>query len=111
MGCELTVTKKGESDWAVSGWQCKIGERYGREEMTNPTRNVTTSVPVTGGDMPLVSVKTARPVPKDAVKECARAARRLFIAAPVHTGDVVLANAAGTGVDMVATRTVEKIGS
>jgi CxxC motif-containing protein len=105
MGCELTVSVNKESI-AVEGQVCKIGEKYGVEEATFPTRNITTSVPVRGGDMPMLSVKTQKPIPKGKIFECVAAVKEQILTAPVYIGDVVLTNAAGTGVDIVATRTV-----
>ena len=109
MGCELTVNVM-ENDIEVTGELCKIGITYGKEEATNPTRNITTSVKVKGGDIPMLSVKTARPIPKDKIMECVKAIRKVAaMQAPVKVGDVVLADVAGTGVDIVATRVIEAV--
>ena len=108
MGCELTVAVSGD-DIKVSGEQCKIGVKYGKEEATNPTRNVTTSVRVDGGDIPMLSIKTSRPIPKDKIMECVKAVHAMRMQAPVNIGDVILADAAGTGVDFVATRVIKSV--
>ena len=109
MGCLLTVTVRG-GDIEVTGEQCKIGIKYGKEEATNPTRNVTTSVKITGGDIPMLSVKTAKPIPKGKIMECVKEVQSIMtMRAPVKIGDVVLADAAGTGVDFVATRVVRAV--
>jgi CxxC motif-containing protein len=105
MGCSLTVNGE-DAALTVSGHQCNIGDKYAREEMTHPTRNITTSVPVTGGDMPMLSVKTKTPIPKQSIMDCVKAIHSVRATAPVAIGDVVLENAAGTGVDIVATRIV-----
>ena len=106
MGCELTV-EIASDDIKVSGELCKIGITYGTEEATNPTRNITTSVRVDGGDIPMLSVKTGRPIPKGKIMECVKAVHTVRVEAPVNIGDVVLADAAGTGVDFVATRVIK----
>lgn len=108
MGCMLTVTEK-DGLYTVTGNQCKIGENYGREEITNPTRNITTSVTVCHGDCAMLSVKTSKPIPKAAIMDCVAAVKKITAIAPVFTGDVILDNVAGTGADMVATRTVQRI--
>ena len=46
-------------------------------------------------------------IPKEKIFDCIRALKGIQIPAPVHTGDIILADAAGTGVDVVATKTVE----
>jgi len=90
----------------VSGHQCNAGIAYAKEEMTNPTRNIATSVRVAGGDMPMLSVKTSRPIPKGAIRAVVDAVHQVTMTAPVRIGDIVLADAAGTGVDVIATREV-----
>ncbi|MDR1531712.1 MAG: DUF1667 domain-containing protein [Clostridiales bacterium] len=112
MGCELLVvtevSEEGGPPSAVSGNACKIGERYGREEATNPTRVMTSSVRVLGGDMKMLSVKTARPIPKGKIWDCAEAMRGLSVNAPVKIGDIIIKNAASTGVDIIATRNIAR---
>ena len=43
-GCHLTVDEN--NDYAVSGNFCKRGEKYGKAEVTNPVRVVTSTVKV-----------------------------------------------------------------
>ena len=109
VGCSLTVRQE-NGDIQVANHQCKAGIAYAKEELTNPTRNIATSVRITGGDMPMLSVKTAGPIPKGAIMDVVKAVHQITMAAPVDIGDVVLANAAGTGVDVVATRVVLAVG-
>ena len=108
LGCELTVVDSGDSI-EVSGHLCKIGITYGKEEITNPTRNIATSVRVVGGDIPMLSVKNLQPVPKGKIMDCVKAVHQVTMQAPVSMYDVVLKDAAGTGVDFVATRVIKKI--
>ncbi|MCL2840765.1 MAG: DUF1667 domain-containing protein [Defluviitaleaceae bacterium] len=106
VGCLMTVEQT-VGRLIVSGNQCPAGIEYAQEEMTNPTRNIATSVPITGGDMPMLSVKTKSPIPKSAIIEVVNAIHQVKIKAPVTIGDMVLADAMGTGVDIVATRNIE----
>ena len=102
-GCLLSVTGSG-TGLNVSGNLCPAGIKYAKEELLNPTRNIATSVRVKGGHMPMLSVKTKTPLPKRAILDVVKAIHKLEISAPVSIGDVVLENALGTGVDIVATR-------
>ena len=106
MGCPITVTMEAGEIREVTGFTCKRGETYARKEVTNPTRIVTSTVRVGGGISPMVSVKTAQDIPKGKIFDCANALRTVQVKAPVAIGDVVLANVAGTGVDVVATKAV-----
>lgn len=69
-------------------------------------RTVTSSVPVTGGAIAMVSVKTASDIPKGKIQECMEAIHTATVQAPVHLGDVILTNIADTGVNLIATKAV-----
>lgn len=106
-GCQVTVTLEGGQVTAVTGNGCPRGDAYARKEVTDPTRVVTTVVPVSGSAVArMVSVKTAGDVPKAKVLDVVRALSGVSMAAPVHIGDMVLADVCGTGVDVVATKDV-----
>ena len=109
LGCPLTVSIDQGSVVSVSGNTCPRGEAYGRKECTGPTRIVTSTVRVTGGRLPVVSVKTASDIPKDKMAECIAQLKNVSVSAPVHIGDVILENAASTGVSIVATRNWEAV--
>lgn len=107
MGCPLTVKLEGTEVVSVEGNTCKRGAAYGKKEVTNPTRIVTTTVRVNGGAEPVVSVKTKEDIPKDKIPDCIRALKEITVPAPVHIGDVILHDVAHTGVDMIATKNIE----
>lgn len=106
VGCSLKVELDGENVICVSGNTCRRGEIYARKEVTNPTRIVTSTVKVVNGTFGTVSVKTKEDIPKEKIFACVQALRGIEVQAPVHIGDVILENVAGTGVDIVATRNV-----
>lgn len=107
MGCPLTVELEGAEVVKVNGHTCKRGEDYARKEVTNPTRIVTSTVRVRGGSSDMVSVKTRNDISKSSIFECVKALKGVTVDAPVHIGDVIVADAAGTGVDIIATKSVE----
>ena len=105
LGCQLTVEIEDGEVVRVSGNTCKRGEVYGRKEVTNPTRIVTSSVPVLGSPTErMVSVKTAIDIPKDKIFDVMAALKYVTVKAPVRIGDVIVANVADTGADIVATK-------
>lgn len=104
MGCPLTVEMDGNEVVSVTGNTCKRGDVYARKEVTNPTRIVTSTVRVIGGKSEMVSVKTKEDIPKGKIFDCVKALKGVEVTAPVHIGDVIVANVAGTGVDIVATK-------
>lgn len=104
LGCRLTVTGQGDGTVTVSGNTCPKGVEYGESEVTNPRRMVTSTVRIAGSAGKVLSVKTKEAIPKDKIKECVEAIRGIEAVPPVHIGDVLLENAAGTGIDIVATK-------
>lgn len=106
MGCSLTVRISEKKVVSVQGNTCKKGKIYGEKEVTAPVRTVTTTVVVTGGQIPAVSVKTRTDIPKEKIFACICALKGIQVKAPVRIGDVILTDAAGTGVDIIATKNV-----
>ncbi|HJN87909.1 MAG: DUF1667 domain-containing protein [Dehalococcoidia bacterium] len=84
--------------------QCKLAWDFIRGEIFDPRRTVTTTVIVEGADLPLVSVKTDAPVPKQVVLEVMDHLAGVTVRAPVGIGDVIVSNVLGTGSNIVATR-------
>lgn len=104
IGCAVTVTLDDNNEVvSVTGNTCKRGDSYARQECTHPERMLTSTVKVTGSRLPVVPVKSAKPVPKELLLNCMQEINRVTVQAPVHIGDVVLANILNTGVDIVAT--------
>ncbi|MCD7820676.1 MAG: DUF1667 domain-containing protein [Clostridiales bacterium] len=108
MGCPLEVKMENGEVLSVTGNTCPRGAAYARKEVTNPTRIVTSTVRVVGSatGAATVSCKTAGDVPKDKIFACVKDIAGVAVEAPVHIGDVVKADVAGTGVDMIATKEV-----
>ncbi len=101
-GCHLKVDEN--NDYAVTGNACPNGAAYGKEELTHPTRIITSTVRAVGGLHPRCTVKTAAPIPKEMMFDVMKALDDVVVNAPVQVGDVVLENVCNTGVNIVATR-------
>lgn len=110
-GCELTVRwieeETGPEVVEVTGNLCVKGKDYAVEEITAPKRTMTTTVRVKGGERPLVSVRTAHPIPKKSIRDCLDELRFIVIAAPVQIGETIVENVAGTDTVVLATRNVK----
>ena len=89
LGCQLTVTLEDGKEPVVAGYTCKRGEAYGKKEVTAPTRTVTFSVRVTGGEIAMASVKTRTDIPKDKIFDVMAEIRAVTIPAPVALGQVI----------------------
>ena len=106
LGCPLVVTMENGAVLSVTGNTCPRGDAYARKEVTAPCRIVTTTVPVRGGELAAVSVKTTGEIPKGRIFDCVRALKTVTVDAPVSIGQVILGDVAGTGVDVIATKGV-----
>lgn len=108
MGCLLEVTLEDGKVVDVKGNTCLRGKTYAEKECTNPTRIVTSSVKVKDGEIAAVSVKTEADIPKSTIFKCVEELRGVVVPAPVKVGDVVVKDIAGTGVNIIATKSVAK---
>lgn len=106
LGCSLEVSFDAEGGIAaVEGNVCARGADYAASEATSPQRMVTSVVCVKGCLEPL-SVKTASPVPKQCVQDVLDVCASLCLAVPIAAHEVVIADVCGTGVDVVATKSL-----
>ena len=103
--CHLTVTDEG-GEIKVSGNSCKRGKEHGINEFVRPMRMLTSTVAITGGLLPRLSVVSTDVVPKNQVEACLQDIYRVRVKAPVRCGDVIIKDIQHTGVDIVASKTM-----
>ena len=108
IGCKILVETDGKKLKILEGNKCKKGIEYARMEALDPRRNLTSSIMVENGRWPLVSVKTTKPVPKDKIFDVLKEIKQKKINAPVELGQKLMKNVANTGIDVVATKNIEK---
>ncbi len=102
-GCHLKVDTDLEK---VTGNTCKRGEIYGLNEVKNPTRVVTSTVKIEGCENRVIPVKTEEPIPKGMIFDVMKEINSVSAKIPVKIGEVVITNVLGTGVNVVATKTI-----
>ncbi len=107
-GCELEAAYEGNQILSVVGNKCPKGAEYAEQEIKNPMRTIASSVKLKGGTMPLVSVRVTGPIPKAKIMDVMAVIRETTVDAPVKIGDVLIEDILGLGVDVMATRNVEK---
>lgn len=103
-GCSLQIQQKDNSDYIVTGNKCPRGKQYAINEITAPTRIVTSTVKIQGATYPVICVKTTAPIPKEKIFEVMDILNDVSVKAPIKIGDVVVHNIANTGIDIVATK-------
>ncbi|GAA6514164.1 DUF1667 domain-containing protein [Merdimmobilis hominis] len=101
-GCHLHVDE--ENGYAVTGNSCPRGADYGKKELVNPTRVITSTVKITGGIHHRLPVKTDRDIPKAMIPEAMALLNAVQVQSPVKVGDIVVKDVLGTGANFVASR-------
>lgn len=105
-GCHMTGEKNADGSVTVTGHQCERGEDYGREEMLEPKRVVTAVVATASGPVPFAPVKTDKPISMAQIQPLLLTLYQTRARLPLRRGDVLLQDFAGTGVNIVFTRTI-----
>ncbi len=103
-GCRLQVDD--QNNYTVRGNQCERGALYGKNEVLNPVRTLTSTVKIQGALYSRCPVKTDKPIRKDDLMRVMKALNSVTITSPVHVGDVVIQNAAESGADIVVTKSM-----
>jgi CxxC motif-containing protein len=108
MGCYLSVDCVGADMHEVSGNRCKVGLEYAEKEISNPERTLTTTVKVKHGHLPLVSVRTNKPIPKSRILDAINLLAKIEVEAPIKIGEPIIQNIFNTGVNIIATKNISK---
>ena len=107
LGCNLTVDMDGSEVVEVKGNTCKKGKEYVNQELTNPKRNISSSVKVINGDLEIVSVRLNGSIPKDKIFEVMNEIKNITVDAPIKIGDIVKHNILNLNVDLIATKNID----
>ena len=108
-GCRLVAEREDENaNWEVSGNQCPRGAAYAVQELTNPCRVVTAVVKTDSSEIMFLPVRTDRPCPRGEIAALLNKLYTITVNVPVRRGDVVAHDVNGTGIDVVASETIEK---
>jgi CxxC motif-containing protein len=120
VGCSLSVEGEASDrpdELIVKGNKCPRGSVYALEEVRAPKRTVTatcaivydcgaidTAAQTQAASLRRIPVKTSGPCPKEKIPALLADIYKIKIKLPVKTGDAVIANWNGEGIDIVATR-------
>ena len=103
-GCHLKV----DENLNVTGNMCPRGAMYAKAELTHPVRMVTSTVLVESKLECRVPVKTKDPIPKELIFKVMGEINKVKVKAPVKIGEVIIANVLGSGVDIIATKNIDR---
>lgn len=109
IGCKIEVSQdSGGEGYFVTGNQCNRGVEYGIEELTNPTRILTSTVKLVNAELKRLPVRTDIPIPKKLIFECMKELTSVEVYAPVKAGTILISNILGTEANIIASRSVER---
>ena len=103
-GCKISVDFDGDKINSITGFQCKKGDAYAREEVLDPKRILTSTVLTKGLELKMLPVRTSKPIPKSKLMEAMGEIKRIRIFKPTNVGDIIQKDFIVPGVDLIATR-------
>jgi CxxC motif-containing protein len=108
-GCKLALRINDDTnEIEVFNNRCNRGPAYARKELTNPTRYLTATVAIKNGFHSRLPVKSATEIPKRLNFEMMKVINQIEVEAPVKLGQIIVRNILDTGIDMIATRGMDK---
>jgi CxxC motif-containing protein len=106
-GCQIQAISKG-SEIEFEGYTCKRGLEYAQQEFFEPKRILTTTIRVENGSLPLIPVRTDKPILKEKLKEALDKIAKTIVNAPIKMGDVLIENILGLESNVIASRNLTK---
>ncbi len=103
-GCQLEVDEK----YNVSGNFCPRGAKYGQEEAKEQRRILTTTIRIKHANYPYLAVRTRESVPFHLFPTLLKHIKEIEVSAPIVSGALIEANILETGVDLIASATMEE---
>lgn len=90
-GCLMDVQLSGAKIQSVVGASCSKGKKYAEQELSDPRRVFSTTLPLEGSDALRVAVCLTRPIPKSVLERACSAIHTLRpLRRDVKIGDIVL---------------------
>ena len=102
-GCLVRVERV-NGELIIEGHSCKRGEVYAREEFVSPKRILTTTMRVESGFLPLIPVRSDKPLPKERLQEALKQIAITKIKAPIKMGDILIKDVLGLNTNIIASR-------
>ena len=103
-GCHLKI----DDDLNVTGNTCPRGKKYAIDEVTQPMRNITSTVKIISTIINRLPCKTSGDIPKERMFDVMKEINKACVKAPIKMHDVIIKDVLGLGVDVIATRSIDK---
>ena len=109
IGCEIDVELKENEIISIKGNKCPQGKNFVIQEIKEPMRVLTTTVSIKNSQYAMLPVRTDKPLPKRLIFKAMKEISKIKVQAPIKIYDVIAQNILGTGANLIATRSMDKI--
>ncbi len=107
-GCEIQAKKGQKGNIVFEGYTCKRGLEYANQEFYEPKRILTTTIRVESGFLPLIPVRTDKPILKEKLSEALIEIAKTKVNAPIKMGEILIENILGLESNVIASRNLPK---
>jgi len=108
VGCEVDVEVQDGNIISLTGNRCDKVKEFVLQELKEPVRVLTTTVRIKGAEYAMLPVRTDKAIPKRLFSQAMEELANIDLQAPVYISDVIIKDIAGSGANIVATRTMER---
>jgi CxxC motif-containing protein len=108
VGCEVDVELRDGNIVSITGNKCDKVKEFVVQELKEPVRVLTSTVRIKDAKWAMLPVRTDKAIPKRLFSQAMEELAGIDLKAPVHISDVIIKDIAGSGANIVATRTVER---
>ena len=108
VGCEVDVEVQDGSILSITGNKCDKVKEFVLQELKEPMRVLTTTVRIKGAKWAMLPVRTDKSIPKRLFLQAIEELASIDLQAPVHMSEVIIRDIAGSGANIVATRTMKR---
>lgn len=105
-GCHISV----DDDNHISGYTCLRGLKYVEQELKDPRRFLTSTFKVNNGLSRVCPCRSSTNVSKDKMFDIIKEIDKVQVNAPITMHQVIIKNVLNLGVDIIATKEIDKDG-
>jgi CxxC motif-containing protein len=107
IGCCIIVdfNEKTKEIISFSGNECKRGIKFIKEELTSPSRLLTTTIKINSTINSRLPVRSDVPVPKEKMLEIMQEVKKIKVNIPVKAGQVIAEDFLGSGINILSSST------
>ncbi len=103
VGCKIVI--QGEK---ISGFRCKKGLTYAQNEITNPKRNITTTVKTLGFEKRRLAVRLDKEIPKELFYPVLKEIKKIKVTKKVKLNEILIKNILNSGANLITSESLEE---